>query len=323
MLPGAEAERLASPGPAVRGIPRRRGGRRPHPRQPSPSGQGKVLLHGHCHQKAFGAMAAVQGALALVRGPQRRDGGDRAVAAWPARSATRRKPMMPPCRMGELALLPAVRKAPPKPSSPPTASPAGTRSPTAPAGAPVHVARKFCARRWRNSAAGAVQPAGVRSRRRTDGRSMDDTSYTRLLPERWTLRRARQARVSDSLPSQNKARSEERAISMAVDREGGSMSHDAGGTVRPVSIKSQLDFAGGLFLLALALLGLAGGFNLPSGTLSGIGSGLMPRVCGRPGRRVRRAAHRAVVPVRRATGWSGGTCGVRSSFWAPFSSSPC
>jgi hypothetical protein len=42
-------------------------------------------------------------------------------------------------------------------------------------------------------------------------------------------------------------------------------------------IKSQLDLGGGLFLLALAVLGLAGGFNLPTGTLSGIGSGLMPR----------------------------------------------
>ena len=42
-------------------------------------------------------------------------------------------------------------------------------------------------------------------------------------------------------------------------------------------VKSQLDFAGGLFLVGLAALGLAGGFNLPTGTLSGIGSGLMPR----------------------------------------------
>jgi hypothetical protein len=42
-------------------------------------------------------------------------------------------------------------------------------------------------------------------------------------------------------------------------------------------IKSQLDLGGGLFLLGLALLGLAGGFSLPTGTLSGIGSGLMPR----------------------------------------------
>ena len=42
-------------------------------------------------------------------------------------------------------------------------------------------------------------------------------------------------------------------------------------------MKSPFDLAGGLFLLGLAALGLAGGFNLPSGTLSGIGSGLMPR----------------------------------------------
>lgn len=43
-------------------------------------------------------------------------------------------------------------------------------------------------------------------------------------------------------------------------------------------VKSPLDFAGGIFLLALAALGFAGGFNLPFGTLSGIGSGLMPKV---------------------------------------------
>jgi hypothetical protein len=43
-------------------------------------------------------------------------------------------------------------------------------------------------------------------------------------------------------------------------------------------VKSPFDLAGGLFLLGLAALGLAGGFNLPTGTLSGIGSGLMPRV---------------------------------------------
>lgn len=43
-------------------------------------------------------------------------------------------------------------------------------------------------------------------------------------------------------------------------------------------VKSPLDFAGGIFLLALAALGFAGGFDLPFGTLSGIGSGLMPKV---------------------------------------------
>jgi hypothetical protein len=43
-------------------------------------------------------------------------------------------------------------------------------------------------------------------------------------------------------------------------------------------VKSPLDFGGGVFLIALALLGFAGGFSLPFGTLSGIGSGLMPKV---------------------------------------------
>lgn len=43
-------------------------------------------------------------------------------------------------------------------------------------------------------------------------------------------------------------------------------------------IKSQLDFAGGLFLIGIAVLGFVGAFNLPFGTLSGIGSGLLPKV---------------------------------------------
>jgi hypothetical protein len=42
-------------------------------------------------------------------------------------------------------------------------------------------------------------------------------------------------------------------------------------------VKSPVDFASGLFLLCIAAVGLAGGFNLPTGTLSGIGSGLLPR----------------------------------------------
>jgi hypothetical protein len=42
-------------------------------------------------------------------------------------------------------------------------------------------------------------------------------------------------------------------------------------------LKSPLDFGGGLFLLALAVAGFVGAFNLPFGHLSGIGSGLMPK----------------------------------------------
>lgn len=42
-------------------------------------------------------------------------------------------------------------------------------------------------------------------------------------------------------------------------------------------IKSPLDFGGGLFLIGLALIGYGGGFSLPVGHLSGIGSGLLPK----------------------------------------------
>jgi hypothetical protein len=41
--------------------------------------------------------------------------------------------------------------------------------------------------------------------------------------------------------------------------------------------KSPLDLGGGLFLIALAAAGFVGGFSLPFGQLSGIGSGLMPK----------------------------------------------
>jgi hypothetical protein len=43
-------------------------------------------------------------------------------------------------------------------------------------------------------------------------------------------------------------------------------------------VRSPHDLAGGLFLLGLAAVGFIGAFNLPFGQLSGIGSGLMPKV---------------------------------------------
>jgi hypothetical protein len=57
------------------------------------------------------------------------------------------------------------------------------------------------------------------------------------------------------------------------------MAHSPGGGARDAGpIKSPHDLAGGLFLLGLAAVGFIGGFNLPFGQLSGIGSGLMPKV---------------------------------------------
>ncbi len=43
-------------------------------------------------------------------------------------------------------------------------------------------------------------------------------------------------------------------------------------------IKSPQDFAAGLFLLAIALFGLTGGWKLSMGTMSGVGPGMLPKV---------------------------------------------
>jgi hypothetical protein len=57
------------------------------------------------------------------------------------------------------------------------------------------------------------------------------------------------------------------------------MAHSPGGGARAAGlIRSPHDLTGGLFLLGLAAVGFIGAFNLPFGTLQGIGSGLMPKV---------------------------------------------
>jgi len=78
--------------------------------RPIASGGGKVLVHGHCHQKAFGAMPAAMETLALIEGLEvaavessccGMAGGFGYAADTYAASIA----------MGELALLPAVRAA--------------------------------------------------------------------------------------------------------------------------------------------------------------------------------------------------------------------
>ncbi len=71
----------------------------------------KVLLHGHCHQKAFGVLGAVQQALALVPGleVQTIEAGCCGMAGAFGYEAEHHELSL---RMGELGLLPAVRAAP-------------------------------------------------------------------------------------------------------------------------------------------------------------------------------------------------------------------
>jgi FAD/FMN-containing dehydrogenase/Fe-S oxidoreductase len=111
MLPGVEAERLASrallfeeflAGEAAAGhIPSRIAER-----------DRRVLLHGHCHQKAFGAMDAVRGVLALVGGLQVEtvESSCCGMAGAFGYGADTYDVSM---AMGELTLLPAVRNAAP------------------------------------------------------------------------------------------------------------------------------------------------------------------------------------------------------------------
>ena len=110
MLPGAEADLLASravlfeeflAGEAAAGrIPASIAER-----------EGKVLLHGHCHQKAFGAMDAVRGALALCKGLSV-ETVDSSCCGMAGAFGYAAETYDISLRMGELALLPAVRQAP-------------------------------------------------------------------------------------------------------------------------------------------------------------------------------------------------------------------
>jgi len=71
----------------------------------------RVLLHGHCHQKAFGVMSTVQQTLKLVPGldVQTIESGCCGMAGAFGYEAEHRAISM---RMGEMDLLPAVRAAP-------------------------------------------------------------------------------------------------------------------------------------------------------------------------------------------------------------------
>jgi Fe-S oxidoreductase len=72
---------------------------------------GKVVLHGHCHQKAFGVMGAVTAALGLVEGLEVEtvDSSCCGMAGAFGYGADTHQASL---AMGELSLLPAVRRAP-------------------------------------------------------------------------------------------------------------------------------------------------------------------------------------------------------------------
>jgi Fe-S oxidoreductase len=74
---------------------------------------GRVLLHGHCHQKAFGAMDAVRGALALVEGLQV-ETVESSCCGMAGAFGYGAETYDISLAMGELSLLPAIRNAAPE-----------------------------------------------------------------------------------------------------------------------------------------------------------------------------------------------------------------
>ncbi len=72
---------------------------------------GKVLLHGHCHQKAFGAMGAVEAALRLIPGLDL-DMIESSCCGMAGAFGYQAETIAVSKAMAELSLLPAIRKAP-------------------------------------------------------------------------------------------------------------------------------------------------------------------------------------------------------------------
>ncbi len=71
----------------------------------------KAVLHGHCHQKAFGAMGAVEGALRLVPGLEVQT-VESSCCGMAGAFGYHVETIDASLAMAELSLLPAVRKAP-------------------------------------------------------------------------------------------------------------------------------------------------------------------------------------------------------------------
>jgi Fe-S oxidoreductase len=110
MLPGREASELADNSLLLEELLAREtaAGRIAKPIARTP---GKVLLHGHCHQKAFAAMSAVSAALGLVEGLEVEavESSCCGMAGAFGYGADTHEASL---AMGELSLLPAVRRAP-------------------------------------------------------------------------------------------------------------------------------------------------------------------------------------------------------------------
>jgi Fe-S oxidoreductase len=111
MLPGADTDRLSSRALLFEELLAREAAAGRIPARIAER-DGTVLLHGHCHQKAFGAMDAVHGALALVGG-LRVETVESSCCGMAGAFGYAAETYETSMTMAELSLLPACRSAPP------------------------------------------------------------------------------------------------------------------------------------------------------------------------------------------------------------------
>ena len=112
MLPGAEAARLASRALLFEEFLAAEASKARIPARIAER-DGRVLLHGHCHQKAFAVMDAVRGALALVGG-LRVETVESSCCGMAGAFGYGAETYDVSLAMGEISLLPAVRGAAPE-----------------------------------------------------------------------------------------------------------------------------------------------------------------------------------------------------------------
>ena len=109
ILPGEDAKLLAGAGDAVRGILAPRSDAERFNLTLAPIG-GKALLHGHCHQKSFAVMGAVQKVLKAIPGLNV-ELIESSCCGMAGSFGYQAETIDVSLKMAELSLLPAVRKA--------------------------------------------------------------------------------------------------------------------------------------------------------------------------------------------------------------------
>ena len=220
-----------------------------------------MLLHGHCHQKAFGAMGSVGETLALIEGLEV-ETVELSCCGMAGAFGYGAETHAVSLAMGELSLLPAVRRAAPDAIIAADGFSCRHQIHDGTGRAPRHVARIL-----RQAMAGGAAIPAFQSYLRPGG----------LRPMAAPAPGGRCCGRTVGCSGTRQNRQHGHSVGWVAPWEGKPWLRRRQSSETRGLLKSPLDFGGGLFLIGLAIVGYVGGFSLPFGQLSGIGSGLLPK----------------------------------------------